>query len=247
MLRVVRHWVRLGVKIFRVDNPHTKPPSLWEWLIAEVKRTDPDVLFLSEAFTRPARLYGLAKRGFTQSYTYFTWRVHKWELTEFGNEIAAKADEARPNLFVNTPDILHESLQHGGPGCSRSGRHSPPRCRPRGACTRGTSCSNTSRSARAARSTSIRRSTSCVRATSPGPVRVASHSNRGSRRSTASGARIRRCSNCGTCISTTSTTTHCWRTRSSTRHGRRGAHRRQSRPVRGAAGIRRAGHARDRA
>jgi len=116
VLRVVRHWVRLGVEIFRVDNPHTKPPSLWEWLIAEVKRTDPDVLFLSEAFTRPARLYGLAKRGFTQSYTYFTWRVHKWELTEFGNEIAAKSDEARPNLFVNTPDILHESLQHGGPG-----------------------------------------------------------------------------------------------------------------------------------
>ncbi|MBM4496720.1 hypothetical protein GS426_17015 [Rhodococcus hoagii] len=103
------------MKIFRVDNPHTKPPSLWEWLIAEVKRTDPDVLFLSEAFTRPARLYGLAKRGFTQSYTYFTWRVHKWELTEFGNEIAAKADEARPNLFVNTPDILHES-------CSTAGR-----------------------------------------------------------------------------------------------------------------------------
>ena len=116
VLRVVRHWVGLGVTIFRVDNPHTKPPDLWEWLIAEVKRTDPDVLFLAEAFTHPARLYGLAKRGFTQSYTYFTWRVNKWELTEFGNEIAAKADEARPNLFVNTPDILHESLQHGGPG-----------------------------------------------------------------------------------------------------------------------------------
>ena len=116
VLRVVRHWISLGVKIFRVDNPHTKPPNFWEWLIAEVKRTDPDVLFLSEAFTRPARMYGLARRGFTQSYTYFTWRVAKWELTEFGQEIAAKADEARPNLFVNTPDILHETLQHGGPG-----------------------------------------------------------------------------------------------------------------------------------
>ncbi|MFZ2176518.1 MAG: maltotransferase domain-containing protein [Rhodococcus sp. (in: high G+C Gram-positive bacteria)] len=116
VLRVVRHWVAAGVKIFRVDNPHTKPPDFWEWLIAEVKKTDPDVLFLSEAFTRPARLYGLARRGFTQSYTYFTWRTAKWELTEFGNEIAARADEARPNLFVNTPDILHESLQHGGPG-----------------------------------------------------------------------------------------------------------------------------------
>ncbi|MFG1784532.1 alpha-1,4-glucan--maltose-1-phosphate maltosyltransferase [Rhodococcus oryzae] len=116
VLRVVRFWIKNGVKIFRVDNPHTKPPDFWEWLIAEVKRSDPDVLFLSEAFTRPARMYGLAKRGFTQSYTYFTWRVNKHELTEFGLEIAAKADEARPNLFVNTPDILHESLQHGGPG-----------------------------------------------------------------------------------------------------------------------------------
>ncbi|MGW4371085.1 maltotransferase domain-containing protein [Nocardia takedensis] len=116
VLRVVRHWISLGVRIFRVDNPHTKPADFWEWLITTVRRTDPDVLFLSEAFTRPARLYGLARRGFTQSYTYFTWRVAKWELTEFGNELAAKADEARPNLFVNTPDILHESLQHGGPG-----------------------------------------------------------------------------------------------------------------------------------
>ncbi|WP_330252561.1 alpha-1,4-glucan--maltose-1-phosphate maltosyltransferase [Nocardia sp. NBC_00565] len=116
VLRVVRHWISAGVKIFRVDNPHTKPADFWEWLIATVRRTDPDVIFLSEAFTRPARLYGLARRGFSQSYTYFTWRVAKWELTEFGNELAAKADEARPNLFVNTPDILHESLQHGGPG-----------------------------------------------------------------------------------------------------------------------------------
>lgn len=116
VLRVVKHWIELGVRIFRVDNPHTKPADFWEWLIANVWRTDPDVVFLSEAFTRPARLYGLARRGFSQSYTYFTWRVAKWELTEFGNELAAKADEARPNLFVNTPDILHESLQHGGPG-----------------------------------------------------------------------------------------------------------------------------------
>ncbi len=87
---MVRHWVALGVKIFRVDNPHTKPADFWEWLIGEVKLTDPDVLFLSEAFTRPARMYGLARRGFTQSYTYFTWREAKWELTEFGQELAAK-------------------------------------------------------------------------------------------------------------------------------------------------------------
>ena len=116
VLRVVRFWIAHGVKIFRVDNPHTKPPNFWAWLIGEVKNDDPDVLFLAEAFTRPARLYGLAKLGFTQSYTYFTWRTAKWELTEFGEQIAEHADYARPNLFVNTPDILHESLQHGGPG-----------------------------------------------------------------------------------------------------------------------------------
>ncbi|MDX1884429.1 alpha-1,4-glucan--maltose-1-phosphate maltosyltransferase [Mycolicibacterium sp. 120270] len=116
VLRVVRHWISHGVKIFRVDNPHTKPPNFWAWLIGQVKAADPDVLFLSEAFTRPARLYGLAKLGFTQSYSYFTWRTAKWELIEFGEQIVEHADYARPNLFVNTPDILHESLQHGGPG-----------------------------------------------------------------------------------------------------------------------------------
>ena len=116
VLRVVQHWISHGVRIFRVDNPHTKPPDFWAWLIGQVKATDPDVLFLSEAFTRPARMYGLAKLGFTQSYSYFTWRTAKWELEEFGRQIAEHADYARPNLFVNTPDILHESLQHGGPG-----------------------------------------------------------------------------------------------------------------------------------
>ena len=116
VLRVVRHWIDHGVKFFRVDNPHTKPPDFWAWLIGQVKATDPDVLFLSEAFTPPARQYGLAKLGFTQSYSYFTWRTAKWELTEFGNDIAALADFRRPNLFVNTPDILHAILQHNGPG-----------------------------------------------------------------------------------------------------------------------------------
>lgn len=116
VLRVVRFWIAHGVKVFRVDNPHTKPPNFWAWLIGQVKNEDPDVLFLAEAFTRPARLYGLAKLGYTQSYTYFTWRTSKSELTEFGQQIAEHADYARPNLFVNTPDILHESLQHGGPG-----------------------------------------------------------------------------------------------------------------------------------
>jgi starch synthase (maltosyl-transferring) len=116
VLRVVRHWIDHGIKIFRVDNPHTKPPNFWAWLISQVKSVDPDVLFLAEAFTRPARLNGLAKLGFTQSYSYFTWRTAKWEIEEFGRQIAEHADYTRPNLFVNTPDILHESLQQGGPG-----------------------------------------------------------------------------------------------------------------------------------
>ncbi len=116
VLRVVRHWIDHGVRLFRVDNPHTKPPNFWAWLIAQVKSIDPDVLFLAEAFTPPVRQYGLAKLGFAQSYSYFTWRTSKWELTEFGNDIAALADFRRPNLFVNTPDILHAVLQHHGPG-----------------------------------------------------------------------------------------------------------------------------------
>ena len=116
VLRVVRFWVSHGVKVFRVDNPHTKPPNFWAWLIGEVKNDDPDVLFLAEAFTRPARLFGLAKLGYTQSYTYFTWRTAKWELEEFGESIAEHADYSRQSLWTNTPDILHESLQQGGPG-----------------------------------------------------------------------------------------------------------------------------------
>ncbi|MCC8250092.1 maltotransferase domain-containing protein [Saccharothrix luteola] len=115
ILRVVHLWIDHGVRIFRVDNPHTKPPDFWAWLIEEVHRDRPDVLFLAEAFTRPARLYGLARLGFTQSYTYFTWREDKAELEGFGKELAAHAHEARPNLFVNTPDILPRHLQEGGP------------------------------------------------------------------------------------------------------------------------------------
>jgi starch synthase (maltosyl-transferring) len=115
VLRIVRLWVGHGVKVFRVDNPHTKPLNFWHWLIWEVKKTDPDVVFLAEAFTRPAMMHTLAKIGFTQSYTYFTWRTAKWELEEYGRELAGAADYMRPNFFVNTPDILHASLQHGGP------------------------------------------------------------------------------------------------------------------------------------
>ncbi|WP_211902933.1 maltotransferase domain-containing protein [Saccharopolyspora erythraea] len=115
ILRIVLHWAAHGVRIFRVDNPHTKPPDFWHRLIVAAKERHPDLLFLAEAFTRPARLWGLARLGFSQSYTYFTWRTSKEELTRFGRELLEHQDEARPNLFVNTPDILHESLQDGVP------------------------------------------------------------------------------------------------------------------------------------
>jgi starch synthase (maltosyl-transferring) len=115
VLRVVRHWIAAGVRIFRVDNPHTKPLNFWHWLIWEVKKTDPDVLFLAEAFTRPAMMHQLARIGFTQSYTYFTWRTGRGELEDYGRELARSSYYMRPNFFVNTPDILHESLQFGGP------------------------------------------------------------------------------------------------------------------------------------
>ena len=113
--RVVMHWVNLGITTFRVDNPHTKPVNFWHWLIAKVHETDPDVIFLAEAFTRPPRMYGLSKAGFSQSYTHFTWKTTKAELIDFAQLLVDVADVSRPNLFVNTPDILHESLQKGGP------------------------------------------------------------------------------------------------------------------------------------
>ncbi|OKI45203.1 alpha-1,4-glucan--maltose-1-phosphate maltosyltransferase [Micromonospora sp. CB01531] len=115
ILRVVLHWVGEGIRIFRVDNPHTKPFDFWHWLIWEVKQVDPDVLFLAEAFTRPAIMHGLGKIGFTQSYTYFTWRTSPAEMRAYCEELVAAADYMRPNFWPNTPDILHESLQHGGP------------------------------------------------------------------------------------------------------------------------------------
>ncbi|MEU8300256.1 maltotransferase domain-containing protein [Micromonospora sp. NPDC048909] len=115
ILRVVLHWVGEGIRIFRVDNPHTKPFDFWHWLIGEVKQVDPDVLFLAEAFTRPAIMHGLGKIGFSQSYTYFTWRTSAAEMREYCEELVAAADYMRPNFWPNTPDILHESLQHGGP------------------------------------------------------------------------------------------------------------------------------------
>ncbi|MFB7170419.1 maltotransferase domain-containing protein [Streptomyces sp. NPDC056254] len=114
--RILRHWMDHGVRIFRVDNPHTKPVVFWQKVIADINKTDPDVIFLAEAFTRPAMMRALASVGFQQSYTYFTWRNTKAELTEYLTELSstASASVMRPNFFVNTPDILHEYLQKGG-------------------------------------------------------------------------------------------------------------------------------------
>jgi starch synthase (maltosyl-transferring) len=116
VLRVVRHWIDHGVTVFRVDNPHTKPVAFWEWLIATVNADRPDILFLAEAFTKPQMMHTLAKTGFHQSYTYFTWRTEKWEIEEYITELSgSSADYMRPNFWPNTPDILHEFLQYGGP------------------------------------------------------------------------------------------------------------------------------------
>jgi starch synthase (maltosyl-transferring) len=114
---VMMVWGERGVRIFRVDNPHTKPLPFWEWLIREVRSQYPDVILLSEAFTRRVKLRALAKTGFSQSYTYFTWKNSRWELTEYMHELAFSGmqEYCRPNFFTNTPDILNEYLVHGGP------------------------------------------------------------------------------------------------------------------------------------
>ena len=113
---MVLFWVSHGVKIFRVDNPHTKPFTFWEYLIEEVRHEAPDTVFLAEAFARPNIMYHLAKLGFSQSYTYFTWRNTKFELTKYFTDLYSSplVDYFRPNLFANTPDINPEFLQYGG-------------------------------------------------------------------------------------------------------------------------------------
>ena len=153
-------WIAQGVRTFRVDNPHTKPFAFWEWVIAEVQREHPDTVFLAEAFTRPKRMQALARLGFTQSYTYFTWRNTAAELTEYLTELAdpEMADFFRGNFFANTPDILHEYLQHGGRPAFRTGCSSPARCRRSTASTAASSWPRTCRCARAARSISTPRS-----------------------------------------------------------------------------------------
>jgi len=116
LLKIVLQWVDCGVKVFRVDNPHTKPFAFWAWLIEQVHAHHRDVVFLAEAFTRRAVMRHLAKIGFSQSYTYFTWKNSRYELTEYVSELAYSGEQEyfRPNFFANTPDILHEYLQHGG-------------------------------------------------------------------------------------------------------------------------------------
>ncbi len=118
LLGVVRFWMNHGVRVFRVDNPHTKPFVFWEWLITHARQDEPDVIFLAEAFTRPRVMEQLAKIGFSQSYTYFTWRTTKHELAEYFTELTTPplSDFFRPNAWPNTPDILHETLQHGTRG-----------------------------------------------------------------------------------------------------------------------------------
>jgi starch synthase (maltosyl-transferring) len=113
---VVVFWIEQGIRIFRIDNPHTKPFRFWEWLISDIRKTYPEVIFLSEAFTRPKVMYRLAKLGFNQSYTYFTWRNTKWELVQYFTELTQTevSEYFRPNLWPNTPDILTEYLQSGG-------------------------------------------------------------------------------------------------------------------------------------
>ena len=114
---VLRYWIDQGIRVFRVDNPHTKPMAFWAWLIERILRDHPDVVFLSEAFTRPKVMAKLAEIGFTQSYTYFTWRTAAWELREYVDEVAhgPTADYMRPNFWPNTPDILSGPLRNGPP------------------------------------------------------------------------------------------------------------------------------------
>lgn len=208
VLRVVTHWISQGVRIFRVDNPHTKPFDFWHWLIGEVKRLDPDVLFLAEAFTRPSVMHGLGRIGFTQSYTYFSWRYSADELREYCTELVNAADYMRPNFWPNTPDILPEPLKLGVPSIFKIRAVLASLLSPPGASTPASNCSNT-RPCPAPRSTPTARSSSCAPGTGPPPRRRAARWRRTSPGSTPYGGRTRRCTGCATCGSTTATTRHC--------------------------------------
>ena len=168
---ILLFWIEQGIRIFRVDNPHTKPIPFWTWVIAEVQAVHPDVIFLAEAFTRPRVVEALAKVGFTQSYTYFTWRNFKQELIDYLTELTQgeMAEYFRAHFFANTPDILPPILQQGGRRRSRCGSSWRPRCRRSTGSTAGTSSARTPPFP-GPRSTSTRRSTRsrCVTGTRRG-------------------------------------------------------------------------------
>ena len=164
---IVALWVERGVRVFRVDNPHTKPMPFWEWLITDIRATHPDVIFLAEAFTRRAKLTALAKLGFSQSYTYFTWKNSRWELTEYVNELAYRDGDYCGRTSSPTPPTSSPSTwSTAARRPSRRASSSPRRSRRPTASTPASRASRTSRSSPAARSTSTRRSTSCASAAS---------------------------------------------------------------------------------
>ncbi len=207
--RLVRLWMSRGVRIFRVDNPHTKPVEFWQWLLGRIRETDPDVIFLAEAFTRPAMMRALGTVGFHQSYTYFTWRVSRWELTEYLTEMSQEtAHVMRPNFFVNTPDILPVPPAADRPRAVRgAGDAGGARLPPPGACTPGSSSASTSPWRRARRSTSTPRSSRSGSATGTPRRPPAARWRRTSPGSTRSAAPTRLCSGCAT------STVHGWRRR----------------------------------
>lgn len=168
--RVLRFWMGHGVRIFRVDNPHTKPVEFWETLLGRIRASDPDVLFLAEAFTRPAMMHALAAIGFHQSYTYFTWRNGKDEIEEYLTELSGEtASFLRPNLFVNTPDILHAYLQYGGRPAFEIRSILAATLAPAWGVYSGYELCENLPAAPEAKSTRSRRNTSCGRATGPPP------------------------------------------------------------------------------
>ncbi len=203
ILRVVRHWTAHGVRLFRVDNPHTKPVQFWERLIAEIREDEPDVLFLAEAFTRAPMMHTLGRVGFTQSYTYFTWRTAKWELEEYGRELVDAAWHMRPNFFVNTPDILHAYLQYGGPPAFKIRAVLASMLSPAWGVYAG--YEKYEHVAVRPGSTWTRRSTSTGPGTGPTHRSPATWGC-----STTSAAGTRHCSRCGPCASTTPTRSSCW-------------------------------------
>ena len=174
---IFEFWIGHGVEIFRVDNPHTKAFPFWEWALGEIKRAHPEALFLAEAFTRPKVMYRLAKVGFSQSYTYFTWRNAQAGADRVLRRSSASppvSEFFRPNVWPNTPDILHETLQTGGrPMFEARFVLAATLSATTGSTGRRSSSSSTFRASRAARSTSTRRSTSSARGTSSEPDSLA--------------------------------------------------------------------------